>query len=284
MSAGATYRLLDSGAGRKLEQVGPVRVDRQAQGALWSPRLPQEEWEQADAHHVRSRRGGGHWEMRRRIPASWVIRHGGLDLEVRATPFGHLGVFPEQEEAWDWLRRKADPAGGEPPDVLNLFAYTGGASLALAQAGARVCHVDAAHGVVDWARRNAALNDLAGRPVRWIVDDCLAFLRREARRGHRYQGLVLDPPSFGRGRGRRVFKIEQHLQQLLEAAAAVLAPRPRLVLLSCHTPGLTPLVLENLLRGVLGDLPYQCGELVVPEVGGRPLPCGAFCRAACPAE
>jgi 23S rRNA (cytosine1962-C5)-methyltransferase len=201
------YRLLDTGGGRKLEQVGPWTVNRTAAQAFWAPKLPARDWDRAHAFHHRSDQGGGRWETRAAIPARWPVALGGLELWTKLTPFGHLGLFAEHASQWSWLRDAVGAGrGAKPIEVLNLFAYTGGATLACSQAGAAVCHVDAAKGVVDWARDNAALNGLSDRPVRWIVDDCAAFLKREQRRGHRYQGLVIDPPTYGRS-ARKVWKI-----------------------------------------------------------------------------
>jgi 23S rRNA (cytosine1962-C5)-methyltransferase len=280
-----TYDLLDSGAGRKLEQVGEWIVSRTAAQAFWKPRLDAKAWARAHAIHHRSEKGGGHWETRAAIPERWPVGIEGVRLFAKLTPFGHLGLFAEHAAHWSWLRETIEDArNARPVEVLNLFAYTGGATLACAQAGAAVCHVDAAKGVVDWARDDAKLNGLEDRPIRWIVDDCEAFLRREARRGHRYQGLILDPPSFGRsGRG-KVWKIEERLPDLLALCAEVLDPAPLFVLLSCHSDGFSPLVLENLLaeRFERPDA-IVSGEMAVHESGGgRPLPSGVFTRWAAP--
>ncbi|GAB6064536.1 class I SAM-dependent methyltransferase [Deferrisoma palaeochoriense] len=276
-----TYRLLDTGGERRLEQVGPLRVVRQGLAALWPPRLPAAEWDRADAVHHRSDKGGGRWEWRTGEPREFPIEYGGSRFWIRLTDFGHLGLFPEQAENWAWLRRTLRTMGGpEPPKVLNLFAYTGGSSLAASRGGAAVVHVDAARGVVDWARENARLSGVADRPIRWIVDDALKFVRREARRGNRYQGIVLDPPTFGRGPKGQVFKIEEHLFELLEACAAILAPGPAFVLLSCHTPGFTPTTLANLLEAAIPRAAdrIERGEMLVTDETGRALPSGTYAR------
>jgi 23S rRNA (cytosine1962-C5)-methyltransferase len=286
MSAGEPepYALLDSGDGRKLEQAGPFLLDRQAAAAVWKPNLAAAKWKQADAFHHRSESGGGHWDARSTLPESWRVTHGDLVFEVKPTPFGHLGLFAEQEPQWSWLEEFVSAQERDPaPQILNLFAYTGGTTLALARAGARVCHVDAARGVVDWARRNAELNGLSDKPIRWIVDDCLTFLRREQRRGRRYDGIILDPPSFGRGRNQEVFKIDRDVRPLLEACGRVLTESPLLFLLSCHTPGYTAGVLENLVQAVLpdGHLASAGGEMHVTERdSGRRLPAGSFYRVS----
>jgi 23S rRNA (cytosine1962-C5)-methyltransferase len=276
-----TYELLDSGRGRKLEKVGDWIVNRTAAQAFWAPRLPAKAWDAAHAIHHRSDQGGGRWEARARLPERWPVTLEGLELWAKLTPFGHLGLFAEHASHWRWLRETIEQArAAGPVEVLNLFAYTGGATLACAQAGAAVCHVDAAKGVVDWARDNAALSGLGSRPVRWIVDDCAAFLKREGRRGHRYQGLVLDPPSYGRSGHGKVWKIEDALPDLLDLCRAVLDPKPLFVLFSCHSPGFSPLVIENLL-GERFERPREAlsGEMAVRESdGGRPLPSGVFAR------
>jgi 23S rRNA (cytosine1962-C5)-methyltransferase len=283
VSGRGTYALLDSGGGRKLERVGEILMDRQAPAAFWAPRLPAAEWAKVRAFHHRSETGGGSWENRGPLPDAWEIDYGGLRLKIKPTSFGHLGVFAEQADQWAWLRTAAAPLpeSEAPPQVLNLFAYTGGSTLAAAQGGAAVCHVDAAKGVVDWARENAALNGLAERPIRWIVDDVGEFLAREKRRGRRYDGVILDPPTFGRGARGQVWKIEESVGALLDDVRAVLVDRPRFVLFSCHSPGFTPLVLRNLLaeRFDLAGRTVDCGEMSVPEAGGfRRLPAGAFAR------
>ena len=279
-----TYELLDSGDGRKLERAGGFTFDRQAAQAHWRPRLDRATWARADAIHHRSETGGGRWEMRAPVPERFEVTYAGLRLMLKPTPFGHLGLFAEQGAEWSWLRDAVGGAvdAGRKVEVLNLFAYTGGSTLACAQAGATVCHVDASKGVVDWARENAALNGLAERPIRWIVDDCAEFLRREARRGRRYDALILDPPSFGRGARSEVWKIESGIGELLDLCRAVLADDAIMVHFSCHTPGFTASVLDNLLgeRIDRAAMITESGELLVRETGtgGRPLPSGAAAR------
>jgi len=277
-----TYALLDSGGGRKLEQVGPVRVVRPAPQAVWGPALDAGAWKSAAAEYVRSDTGGGAW--RGHLPEAWEIAVGGFTFGIKGTGFGHLGVFPEQTECWTWIAESTAAAArrlGRAPKVLNLFAYTGGSTLAALSGGAEVTHVDASRGVVAWARDNAARSGLSERPCRWIVEDAQKFLKREARRGARYDGIILDPPSFGRGSKGEVWKIEQGAIPLLEACAALLAPEAALLLFTCHTPGFTPTVLLNLagplVKGRGGD--PEAGEMTIPEnSAGRPLPSGTFVR------
>lgn len=273
------YRLLDCGGGRKLEQVGPFLLDRPVNYAVWPTRRSTREWRDAAGKYHRSDKGGGKWQFRQKLPETWEIGYGGLRLEIKPTPFGHLGLFPEQRENWAWLRRTCQDLGGTP-EVLNLFAYTGGSSLAAAQGGARVTHVDSSKGVVQWGRRNAALSGLEKGSVRWIVEDAVRFVQREIRRGRRYQGVVLDPPSFGRGAKGQIFKIEEHLPELVQGCAALLDEGPAFMLLSCHSASFTPRVLEQVLEGY-AERPasLESGEMLVPGEGDGPdLPSGVFTR------
>jgi len=276
------YRLLDTGGRARLEEVGPFRLERPAPVAFWPRGLTAADWDQVAARYHRASDGGGQWEQLVPLPESWVLEFGGLVWEIRPTGFGHLGLFPEQAEGWRWLADRLKSMGQERnPSVLNLFAYTGGSTLVCARAGARVCHLDAAQGAVAWARRNAALSGLAQAPVRWVVDDVVKFVRREQRRGSRHNGLILDPPSFGRGAKGEVWKIEDDLPALLEGCRALLAPGPAFLLLSCHSPGFTPRVLLNLLRacwsGAGGQ--FDAGEMVVEAgPGGTDLPSGTYSR------
>ncbi len=276
------YEILDSGAGRKLERVGDWLIERQCAVAFWPPSLSPQEWKMAHAHHQRSEKGGGHWDFKTKIPESWVIQYGGLKLKIKLTAFGHFGFFAEQIGEWEWFRHfisKAPKAPGELK-ILNLFGYTGSSTLSCALAGAQVTHVDAAKGVVDWGRENAALNDITDGKIRWIVEDAMSFLKREARRGNRYDAVILDPPSFGRGPKKELFKIEDDINELLDDVFAVLSEKPLFVHLSCHTPGFSPQVLENLLgpRCSQWSTGHESGELLVMEKSGRKIPSGNFCR------
>ncbi len=275
-----SYELLDSGDQAKLERFGEYVLSRPAPQAIWSRRLPSRLWSEADATYTRSPSGGGSWHHRRPLPQSWMLELGGLSLKIKPTDFGHLGVFPEQQPHWGWITRMIRESPG-PVNVLNLFAYTGGSTLAAAAAGASVCHLDSSRGVVAWARDNAVLSHLVDCPVRWIVDDVTKFVRREDRRGRRYDAIILDPPSFGRGPKGEVWKIERELPVLLRACRTLLSDRPLFVLLSCHSPGFTPLVLRNLLAEMMTGTGrrFDAAEMALAESDGeRSLPSGSFAR------
>ena len=270
------YLLLDAGDGQKVEQIGSFKTMRQAAQAHW-PAQSSSLWQDPDAIHHRSRSGGGSWSFQRKLPKSWPVTWGGLKFWIKLTDFGHIGMFPEQAENWDWIRAQCKT---ERPRVLNLFGYTGGSSLAAASAGAEVTHVDASKGVVSWGRDNQSLNELDDKTIRWIVEDCTKYMQRERRRGSFYQGLILDPPSFGRGPNGQAWKIEEALIPLLLEAKAIMKPLA-FVLLSCHTPGFTGLSLANVLNAVF-DLPLgsiENGEMVVEMANSeRVLPSGTYAR------
>ncbi|MBM3224791.1 MAG: SAM-dependent methyltransferase [Candidatus Tectomicrobia bacterium] len=274
------YALLDSGDGSKLEQVGPYRLIRPAPQALWRPTLSPAIWETAAASYQRSSSGGGAWRYRQRLPATWVVTYCDLTLKVKLTDFGHLGFFAEHGVHWQWVAQQIRTRG-RPVRLLNAFAYTGGMTLAAAAAGANVVHLDAAAGIVTWARENAQVAGLATAPIRWVVEDVVKFLTREERRGHTYDALVLDPPSFGRGSKGEVWKLERDLPALLDLCRQVLSPDPVCVLLSAHTPGVTPCVLARLLGDMLGDRGGQLGsmEMLLPhQESPHVLPSGALAR------
>lgn len=275
----AEYKLLDSGRENKLEQVGNYLLVRPAPQAVWSPKLAEKKWDAVDAVYIRSSTGGGSWEFHNQISEQFDIDFHGFKFIIKHTGFGHLGLFPEQSDNWKWLADKIKTAV-RPVNVLNMFAYTGGSTLAAASAGASVCHVDASKGVVDWARENTALSNLGDRPIRWIVDDVMKFIQKEIRRGKTYDAIILDPPSFGRGSKGEVWKIENDLLQLLNECKQILSDDPLFILLSCHSPGFTPLVLQNLLAEMMNGKKglLSCGEMVIPEETGRLLPSGAYAR------
>jgi len=270
------YQLLDSGLGRKLEAFGDVVMIRPSLQAVWRPRLAKSEWDKAQA--VFTREGKNQWQCKRTLPPSWNIAIEDLSFIVSPTDFGHLGVFPEHNELWRWIRKTIGSHSEGKFQFMNLFAYSGGASLSAALAGAHVCHVDASKPMVDWARENAALNNLASAPIRWIVDDAMKFLQREKKRGTRYDGILLDPPSFGRGPKGEVFKIEEEILPLLQACREVLSEKPSFLILSSHTPGFTPLVMRNLLEDAMGKGRGEIsfGEMLIPSATGFSLPSGSY--------
>ena len=273
------YELLDSGHGRKLERFGKIMLDRPCAQAVWSPSQPKL-WKQADAFFTRKQ--GLEWRGRDQLPDSWIAEVNQVRMKLSTTDFGHLGIFPETRAMWDWIRsdiRQHSGQRNEPLHFLNLFAYSGGATLAAAQGGAHACHVDASKGMVQWARENAALNALEAHPIRWIVDDVNKFLGREIKRGRRYDAILLDPPSFGRGKGGELYKIEHALLETLQLVKKVLSDRPCFVYLTSHTPGFTPIVLENLLQQLLGQGQVDCGEMLLTGADEvLPVPSGTWAR------
>lgn len=274
-----TYNLIDSGSNRKLEQFGPYLIDRPSLGSIWQPRLNEASWKKANASFTREGEKTG-WKGIEKLPASWIIEVEGIHFKISPTDFGHLGIFPEQKHNWRFIQERVKLAK-RPIQVLNLFAYSGGSTLAAALAGASVCHLDASKPMVAWAKENAAINRLEKAPIRWIVDDVTKFLRREIKRGNKYDAIILDPPSFGRGTDGEVFKIEEHLPFILEACRTLLSDRPEFMLLTCHTLGFTPLCLEYLLSDVMKGFSgsIETGEMVLSgDKKALPLPSGAFAR------
>ncbi len=237
------YELLDFGDGRKLERFGQFVLDRPSPAAEDFPRTDPSAWKQADAQFSRTSATSGKWKLRTALPKAWAISHAIGDFELRATDFGHVGVFPEQADNWEWLTKQVQRAGRKLK-ILNLFAYTGGSTLAAASAGAEVVHVDAARNVVSWARRNVEQSGLSDAPIRWINEDATKFVRRELKRGNQYDGVILDPPSYGHGPKGEVWKLSDHLMPLLSACAELTRDRRTLLLLTCHTPGFGPAELE----------------------------------------
>ncbi len=273
------YQLLDCGHGRKLEKFGPHTLDRPVNYAVWPPREGRSLWRKADAVYLRSDKGGGEWEDVVPYPESWQATYGGLELKIKPTPFGHVGLFPEQAENWQWIRERSQEIGPDA-EALNLFAYTGGSTLACAQGGSKVCHVDSSKGIVQWARENAALNELTDHPIRWIVDDVRSFVARELRRNRRYRGIIMDPPSYGRGAKGQIFKTEDDLTDLLEECWQLMEDEPHFFLLSCHSASFSPRVLGQILsRSAPQGGSIEVGEMVVPGLPEGPeLPSGVFAR------
>mgnify|MGYP000846059172 FL=1 len=283
MSAGDNFQLLDFGHGRRLERFGSVVLDRPCPAAdLCAPASPQR-WQEADARFEGRNEEKGQWTDRREVPPRWNVTFGHLRFELKRTDFGHLGVFPEQADNWQWLANclpPPSPAAAAPKKILNLFAYTGGSTLAAALAGAEVVHVDAARNVVAWARRNAELSGLADAPIRWIGEDALKFVKRELKRGNRYDGVILDPPSYGHGPRGEVWRLSKHLPRLLGMCAELVDSRPVLLLLTCHTPGYNTKVLQEMIEEHFGSLPgrFETGQLSLRSANDRQLPSGVFVR------
>lgn len=276
------YALLDSGDGKKLERFGNYVLARPCSQAAWKPCLPADAWHQANASFDRAE--GNQWHNRGALPNEWTIRTSNITFKLSGTDFGHLGVFPEQRAQWLWIQeivREAIAQRQRPVRVLNLFAYSGGATLAAALAGAEVCHLDASKGMVQWARENAVLNNLQDHPIRWIVDDAHKFLCREIRRERRYDAIILDPPSFGRGQNNEMYKIEKDLPETLGLCRQLLSPEPLFILLSAHTPGYTPVVLEHVLSQAVAGLggTFDAGEMLLTGAAeALSTPCGAYVR------
>ena len=273
------YEVLDTGDGEKLERWGRIVLRRPDPQTIW-PKAEPGLWKKAQAHYHRSERGGGSWEFTETLPERWTVSHGELRFYVRPTGFKHTGLFPEQAANWEWMSGLIRRRGGTPR-VLNLFGYTGGATLACAAAGARVTHVDAAKGMVQWAKENRELSRLPETSCRWIVEDALAFVRRELRRGNRYDGILMDPPSYGRGPSGEVWKLENELYGLVEACAKVLAPNALFMLINSYTTGLQPAVLNNMLTLTVAKArggAVCADEIVLPVTAGGVLPCGASGR------
>lgn len=271
------YELLDCSGGERLERWGNVVLIRPDPQVIWNTPKEHPLWHRADARYVRSKEGGGHWECRRQLPEAWNINYKDLQFKISPTGFKHTGLFPEQAVNWDMMREKIAGAG-RSIKVLNLFAYTGGATLAAASAGASVCHVDAAKGMVHWARENAELSSLAERPIRWIVDDCAKFVEREIRRGNTYDAIIMDPPSYGRGPGGEVWKLEDQIYDLVKLCTGVLSDEPLFFLLNSYTTGLS----ASTMAYVLGvNMQKFGGGVSAEEIGlpvtasGMVLPCGS---------
>ena len=272
------YELLDCSDGEKLERWGGYTLVRPDPQIIWRTRKEHPRWENPDARYERSQSGGGHWH-KGELPGSWPIGYGELAFNVSLMNFKHTGLFPEQAVNWEFISEKIRSAG-RGISVINLFAYTGGATLAAAAAGAKVCHVDAARGMVLRAKDNAKASGLEEKPIRWIVDDCAKFIEREIRRGHRYDALIMDPPSFGRGPSGEVWKLEDGLFDLMKLCAGVLSDDPLFVLVNSYTTGLSPSTLTYIARSLLGGH-AESDEIGLPvKSSGLTLPCGATCRWA----
>ena len=275
------YEILDCSEGEKLERWGDKILVRPDPQIVWKTSKDIPQWRCADARYNRSKSGGGSWQCYRRLPDMWTVSYKNLTFGIKPMGFKHTGLFPEQAANWDWFSELIS-AKREEVSVLNLFAYTGGATVAAAAAGARVCHVDAARGMVAWAKENAALSGLSDRPIRYIVDDVKKFAQREIRRGHKYDGIIMDPPSYGRGPGGEVWKIENEIFDLIELCTELLSDQALFFLVNSYTTGLSGSVMDNILK--LTVQKRFGGEIRSDEVGlpvmtrGLVLPCGYSAR------
>ena len=272
------YKLLDATDGDKLESWGGHILVRPDPQIIWKSPQYSDKWAKADAVYHRSTKGGGAWDYKRKLPESWNISYNDLKFVIKPTGFKHTGLFPEQAVNWELMSGLIKNEGREI-NVLNLFAYTGGATLACAAAGAKVAHVDASKGMVSWARDNAKASGLEDKPVRWLIDDCEKFVRREIKRGRRYEAVVMDPPSYGRGPGGEVWKLEDCVYDLVKLCAGVLSDKPLFFLLNSYTTGLSPSVMAYILGDVIGK--KYGGDVSADEIGlpvestGMVLPCGS---------
>ena len=274
------YEVLDCSEGEKLERWGKYTLVRPDPQVIWSTPKKQRGWKKMNGHYHRSTRGGGEWEFFD-LPEQWTIRYDSLTFNLKPFSFKHTGLFPEQAANWDWFSDRIKKAG-RPISVLNLFAYTGGATLAAAAAGASVCHVDAAKGMVAWAKENAKSSGLEEAPIRWIVDDCQKFVEREIRRGHHYDGIIMDPPSYGRGPKGEIWKIEESIYPFIRLTAQLLSDKPLFFLINSYTTGLAPSVRSYMISTEI--IPAHGGHVEAGELGlpvtesGLVLPCGASGR------
>lgn len=271
------YELIDASAGERLERWKNIILIRPDPQIIWDTPKKNPLWETAHARYHRSSAGGGYWESYKKVPDVWSVEYDGLTFQLKPMGFKHTGLFPEQAVNWRLMAESIHRSGREVK-VLNLFAYTGGATLACLKAGAQVTHVDASRGMVGWAKENARVSGLADRPVRWLVDDCVKFVERELRRGNRYDGIVMDPPSYGRGPGGEVWKLEQQLGALLASSAKLLSEDPLFFLLNSYTGGLSPTILQYMVSLTAGA---GRGGIVRSDEIGLPvteqavtLPCG----------
>ena len=274
------YEVIDTSCGEKLERWGRYILLRPDPQVIWKTEKNVPEWNRLNGHYHRSSKGGGEWEFFK-LPEEWTISYRELNFRLKPFSFKHTGLFPEQAVNWDWCSERIREAG-RPVKVLNLFAYTGGATLAAASAGASVTHVDASKGMVTWAKENAAASHLEDAPVRWLVDDCVKFVEREIRRGNKYDGIIMDPPSYGRGPKGEIWKIEESIYPFVELAAKLLSEDALFFLINSYTTGLQPAVLSYMLNTVIQK--KRGGEVCSSEIGlpvssnGLVLPCGATGR------
>ena len=273
------YEILDMADGQKLERWGNVILIRPDPQIIWKNKSFPEKWNKANAKYNRSSTGGGSWQYNKKVPENWQVKYKELTFNIKPMGFKHTGLFPEQAVNWDWMISKIKNAK-RPIKVLNLFAYTGGATVACSYAGAEVCHVDSSKGMTTWAKENVVSSGLADRKVRYIVDDVVKFVNREIRRGNKYDGIIMDPPSYGRGTNGEVWKFEENISELVELCSKVLSDNPLFFLINSYTTGISSTVLENILRlNIKKNGKYSNGEIGLPMSGSELiLPCGIYGR------
>lgn len=275
------YQLIDAANGKKLERWGEFLLDRPDPQVIWNQKSDENIWKKADAVYHRSKSGGGEWEYRKALKSSWQIEYKDLKFNVKPMGFKHTGLFPEQAVNWDFMSDAIKNCKREI-SVLNLFAYTGGATIACASAGARVVHVDAAKGMVQWAKENAAVNGLTNAPIRYIVDDCVKFVEREIRRGNKYDAIIMDPPSYGRGPKGEIWKFEDELCNLVNKCKQILSDNPLFFIINSYTTGISHTIVGNVVSMTLCKA--FGGKVTTDEIGipikssGMVLPCGAATR------
>ena len=274
------YQVLDTSSGEKLERWGDYLLVRPDPQVIWKTEKNMKGWKKPNGHYHRSSKGGGEWEFFN-LPNEWSIHYKELTFHLKPFSFKHTGLFPEQATNWDWFADLIKKAG-RPVKVLNLFAYTGGATLAAAKAGANVTHVDASKGMVQWAKENAVASDLADAPIRYLVDDCVKFVEREIRRGNKYDAIIMDPPSYGRGPKGEIWKIEESIFPFIELTTQILSDKPLFFLINSYTTGLQPAVLSYMVNTAIVDKfggSVEANEIGLPvEKNGLVLPCGASAR------
>ena len=273
------YEILDMANGEKLEKWKDVILVRPDPQIIWKSKSFPERWKNANARYIRSSTGGGNWDFNKKVPANWQVKYKELIFNIKPMGFKHTGLFPEQAFNWDWMINKIQHANRDIK-VLNLFAYTGGATVACSYAGASVCHVDSSKGMVTWAKENITSSGLQNNPVRYIIDDVVKFVSREIRRGNKYDAIIMDPPSYGRGTNGEVWKFEENISDLVELCTKVLSDRPLFFLINSYTTGISSTVLENILRlNIKAKGKLSSGELGLPmKDSNLVLPCGIFSR------
>ena len=275
------YKILDMADGQKLERWGDVILARPDPQIIWKEKTHPKKWKNINATYHRSKTGGGAWEYKKKMPNQWQIKYKELTFNIKPMGFKHTGLFPEQAVNWDWMMNKIRKANRDIK-VLNLFAYTGGATVACAAAGASVCHVDSSKGMVTWAKENIASSGLAERPVRYIVDDVVKFVNREIRRGNKYDAIIMDPPSYGRGANGEVWQFENNIYDLVDLCTRVLSDKPLFFLINSYTTGISSKVLENILNLTVNkehNGKVSSGEIGLPMENSKlVLPCGIYGR------